>query len=294
MEEAWNRELLREPVVEGLFYPEDPEELTTQIESHVHNARTVAGRPKGLIVPNAGFNFISAILGEAYKLCSASSYARIVILGPVRDEYPEGFLLPESTIFRTPAGRSRVDVPALQLLLSSSTAAHVSELAHLQEHSIEIQLPWIQVLFPDIPVVPILCNHRSPAGVKALASALYVMEQELPGDTLYIASMNFSPALPRESASRHAGLILEYLLEGKWEHLAGSPELRNTNTGNACIAAVLSLLLHRSCRVESIMRASSFEHDKNDSSVVEYAAVGFELPLEADSNPRGNTHHKAI
>lgn len=292
MEDAWNRELLREPVVEGLFYPEDPEELKTRIESHIHNAKTIAGRPKGLIVPNAGFDFISEILGEAYKLCSDSVFDRIVLLGPVRDNYPEGFLLPESTVFRTPAGMSRVEIPALQLLLTSTTAVQVSELAHLQEHSIEVQLPWIQVIFPDIPIVPILCNHRSPSGVKALASALYFMEQELGGNTLYIASMNFSPALPRESASRHAGLIMEYLLEGKWENLASSKELRNPHTGNACLASVLSILLHRSCRVESITHASSFEHDKNDSSVVEYAAVGFELPLEAGKGPHGNTQHR--
>ncbi len=290
MPDPWKRELVREPVAEGLFYPENRDSLRELIQRSLQNASTVSSEVKGLLAPYAGMDFISGLSAEAYKRIRSDDFQRIVIISPYKDAARDSFLLPESTAFRTPAGVSAVDVAALEFLMSSSTLAEISEVAHLQEQGIELQLPWIQYLYPDSRIVPILLHAKSTVGVKALASALHAMEADNPVPTLYIASANPTPAIPRDIAARQAGVFSNLLLEGRWEEMmAAHRRLELPGAGISC-AAVLSLLLHRQCRPVILARGNSAEYDKNDSSVVEYLAVSYEKALRSGGTGADAAH----
>jgi AmmeMemoRadiSam system protein B len=279
MESHWKRDLIREPVVEGLFYPEDPAELLKAIKDKILHARTVAGNSRGIIVPNASFDFIAGHCAEGYKRAEGGEYRRIVIIAPYRREGGDSFLLPESTLFRSPLGISRVDTDALDLLISSATTADISEVTHLQEHGIEIHLPWLQAEFPDVPIVPVLYSSPGIVGIRALSSALQALEIEDPGRTLYVASINLTPALPADLAERQAGDLINLLLEGRWEEIAAACRRGDIRGSGAPAAAVLSAVLHRHCRIELLSRGNSAEYDKNESSVVEYGTVTYEHAL---------------
>jgi AmmeMemoRadiSam system protein B len=281
MENRWSRDLVREPVVEGLFYPDEPKSLLDGIRKNLQNARTVAGKVRGIIVPNASFQFISSYSAEVFKRASTGDYQRVVILAPWRGETRDAFLLPESTLFRTPLGISRVDATAMEILFSSSTTADISEVIHLQEHGIEVQLPWIQAAFPEAEIVPILSNATGIVGVKALASALKALELESPRPTLYVASINLTPALPSDLAASQSGELINYLLEGRWEEMLAARRRGELASPGVAAAAALCILLHRQQRLEILLRGNSREYDKNDSSVVEYASMSYEEALSS-------------
>lgn len=281
MDRRWNRELVREPVVDGLFYPDDPKILLETIEHYISHAQTVSGSPLALFIPNAAIDFCGKYCAESYKRAMDRDVKRIIIIAPRRGGIGEQFLLPESTIFKTPLGSSKVDVPAMETLLSSSTTADISEVAHLEEHGIEVQLPWIQRLFPEASIVPILLNPAGSIGVQALASALYSLELEDGISTLYIGSGNASGALPVQNGARSSGMFLDLMLEGRWSELLSLRKQGELTSESISLAAALSLLTHRRSRVELLARGSSHLHDGNDSSAVEYASLSWEKQIRA-------------
>ncbi len=279
MNNKWSGELIRETVVEGLFYPATPKRLRTAISRKLQEAETFPGSPAGIIAPNAGFEFSGKYCAEVYKRCSGNQYQRIVLVGPDRGRSGT-ILLPESTLFRSPLGLSRVDSEALELLYQSSTLINTSEVSHLSEHSLEVQLPWCQYLFPDTPILPVLADARTVQSAKILVTALVLMELELGGPSLIVASVNLTNPLPKNRAEKEASQALQLILSGRWEELILSGEKNEIHSEGLNIAAVMTHLLHRSCKVECVAGGRSFEYDKNDSSVVQYASISYEREPE--------------
>jgi AmmeMemoRadiSam system protein B len=168
----------RPAAVSGLFYPAAPNELAKAVERHlsaaVAPAADLAERcPKALIVPHAGYEYSGPIAGSAYALLRpwANSLRRVLLLGPAHRVPLRGLAAPSAHAFETPLGEVPIDREAIEAVLALH--GFVDDLAHAQEHSLEVQLPFLQRICPDIRLVPLAVGDASAEEVAAVLELLW-------------------------------------------------------------------------------------------------------------------------
>lgn len=161
---------VRPPAVAGSFYPGAKAELAQTVDRLLAGATARAGGPpKALVVPHAGYIYSGPIAANAYaQWRGVDRGARVVLLGPAHYVGIRGLALPEADALETPLGTVRIDPIAAALGLQRS--AHV----HAREHSLEVQLPFLQaVLGNDFTLVPLAVGHATRAEVAAVLDQLW-------------------------------------------------------------------------------------------------------------------------
>lgn len=161
-------------VLAGQWYPADPHELRRRVESYLAGAepaRMPAGVPRVALVPHAGYEYSGATAGKVWGLLSGHRFAAVFILAPNHRAHLERPAVPTVATFATPLGEVPIATDIVQALLA--TGAFVADdRAHAPEHAVEIQLPFLQVALPGVPIVPILVPSMDPARAAAAARAL--------------------------------------------------------------------------------------------------------------------------
>jgi AmmeMemoRadiSam system protein B len=149
----------------------------------------------GLVAPHAGYVYSGPVAGCAFALVAGSvgTIRRVVLLGPSHFFTFPGFALPESSWFATPLGEHPVDDEAVAILSDNPRVRRWEE-AHRDEHSLEVQLPFLTVTVGLVPVVPILTGAVGPWEVAD------VLERVWDPDTLVVVSSDLSHYLPYEEA----------------------------------------------------------------------------------------------
>ncbi len=163
---------VRPAAVAGTFYPGSPHELRATIDQllgAVPAPRT--GCPKALIVPHAGYVYSGPIAASGFARIAAAAdqLERVVIIGPAHRIYVEGLTWPGTPYLRTPLGDIEVDVAAIRAI--PEIVAHPA--VHAREHSLEVELPFVQRLAPRAKVIPIAASHASPHVVGKVLEALW-------------------------------------------------------------------------------------------------------------------------
>ncbi|SIT09990.1 AmmeMemoRadiSam system protein B [Neptunomonas antarctica] len=154
---------IRPAAVAGFFYPEDKDDLYAMLARMVPEKPPIhfhaSNNPKALIVPHAGYMYSGAIAGQGYGLLRKGSvYDAVYLFGPNHRVALHGCALPESDAFETPLGRLKVDQKAVQELLKSPLMI-MSDEVHAQEHCVEVQLPFLQFMRIDMPIVPVVVGE---------------------------------------------------------------------------------------------------------------------------------------
>jgi len=183
---------IRPPAVAGRFYPNDPEELGKTVRTLLRDASglDVQGTIRGLVSPHAGFIYSGIIAAAGYRQIAPSTRT-VILIGPSH-RFPLGPSIPSVTAYQTPMGNVRLAQLAFKLR-KPPIFESVPEV-HKMEHSLEVQLPFLQVMLKDFEIVPILINSGDP---KALASAL---APHIDNNTLIVASTDLSHYYPYERA----------------------------------------------------------------------------------------------
>lgn len=192
---------VRRAVVDGLFYPAAPGALRAQVVDYllgVGAADDGARVPKMLITPHAGYEYCGAVAAQAYALLghrSARGVSRVVLLGPAHRVALDGLAAPHTEAFETPLGQVALDAAALATLEDLPQVTR-SDRVHEHEHSLEVQLPFLQTLLgSSFTLVPLVVGD---AGAEAVAQVL----ERLWGsdETLIVISSDLSHYLPYEEA----------------------------------------------------------------------------------------------
>lgn len=155
----------RPPAVAGTFYPMDKNELTEHINnylSHTKKSTQLNTFPKALIVPHAGYIYSGAVAASGYALLkNATHIKRVILLGPAHHVPFDNIALPTVTHFETPLGKIPIDIQAIKEL-SSLENVTLLDLPHMEEHSLEVQLPFLQTVLKDFSLIPAVIGHTSP------------------------------------------------------------------------------------------------------------------------------------
>ena len=202
---------IRPAAVAGAFYPGNPANLTQEVDAYLALAERTPLRPKALIVPHAGYVYSGVVAARACVLLApmAEIIRRVVVFGPAHREWVRGLAAPGCAAFATPLGRVAVDSEAV------ATAARlpqveISDLAHRQEHCIEVQLPLLQVVLTDFAIVPFVVGGASPDQVAEVMELLWGQEE-----TLILVSSDLSHYLPYEAARQMDQATALSVVQGK-------------------------------------------------------------------------------
>ncbi|TNC81124.1 MAG: AmmeMemoRadiSam system protein B [Oleiphilus sp.] len=170
----------RSPAVSGLFYPDDANELTTQIAHYLAQAEAADCRPKALIAPHAGYMYSGLTAAYAYKnlIPIAGDISRVVLLGPSHRVGFSGMAVPSSTAFGTPLGDVPLDLDAIEALSALPQIARRDD-AHAAEHSLEVHLPFLQHILSDFKLLPIVVGDCTAEEVSEVIERLWGKEETL-------------------------------------------------------------------------------------------------------------------
>ncbi len=189
---------VRMPARADQFYPSDPLELKSIITRFLENAqvKTIPGEITGIWVPHAGYPFSGQIAANAYRLLQGKQADVAVIIGPSHYAHLRGASIGDFDAFRTPLGDAAVDTAAARLLWKSGISCLPS--ADQYEHSVEVQVPFVQTVLPGVPIIPVLVGQLSFGEAKKIASALV---HALRGKkAVFIASSDMSHFPPYKTA----------------------------------------------------------------------------------------------
>lgn len=222
---------IRAAYVAGQFYPGEAQALRRDIrrmlaeasrEKVRYGTTDAPGIIKALIVPHAGYIYSGPIAASAYSLLfpRRDSIRRVVVLGPVHRVPVRGLALPGSDVFETPLGTIPVDSGSVEEILSLGQVL-TSRAAHAMEHSIEVQLPFLQEVLGDFRLLPLAVGNASPGEVAQVIEALWGGPE-----TLFVISSDLSHYLPYDIAhevdSRTCGSISDLQQLGSHEQACGA------------------------------------------------------------------------
>ena len=191
---------VRPSAVAGAFYPGAPDALRRTVDALLADARTRAGDaapvPKAIIAPHAGYIYSGPIAATVYaQLARArTTIKRVVLLGPAHRVAVRGLALPDAQAFETPLGRVPIDAQAVEALAGLPQVV-VSREAHTLEHSLEVQLPFLQTVLERFTLVPLVVGRATPEEVAQVLDRLWGGEE-----TLVVVSSDLSHYLTYDQA----------------------------------------------------------------------------------------------
>lgn len=182
---------MRPAAVAGMFYPEDPNQLRDEVDRLLAAVQVPLDEPtpKALIVPHAGYAYSGPVAATAYARLrrEGRNLMRVVLLGPSHHVAFHGLALPESEAFETPLGPIPIDSEALARI----PRVRRSDSIHRPEHSLEVQLPFLQRVAPNASLVPLAVGEATPFQVAEVVEVLWGGPE-----TVIIVSSDLSHYLP--------------------------------------------------------------------------------------------------
>jgi hypothetical protein len=170
--------IIRRPVVAGQFYPGEPDKLREQVDGYLAQVGAGLPRPYGpdpvaLISPHAGYVYSGHVAAHAFKQAEGIDYDAIVVLGTNhRDPFAHGCSIWPEGAYAMPMGDVAIDSELAHALMDADPHITFQRSTHLSEHSIEVQLPFLQRVLPGTKFVPIVVVEPTLAICQALADAL--------------------------------------------------------------------------------------------------------------------------
>lgn len=264
---------IRESIVNGIFYPAEEEELLSLLKNLMNKTKREPGDAFAIISPHAGYSYAGKQIAQAFKTTIERQIKNIVIVAPIHTKPGPGIYLPESKFFLTPIGSIPVNQELVEDLLACSTGILNQDIPHLEEHCIELQLPFIRYLFPHASIVPILLGNSSEKNIKLLSNALQLTFSSSYSQTLFIITSNMTAFIKKEDADRETETLLNLIVDHDWKGIIESKEKGKISAcGAGCISTLLSFS-NVSYDVKIVGRGSSGDIDTSRKKIVNYAAV---------------------
>jgi AmmeMemoRadiSam system protein B len=164
---------VRRAAVAGSWYPSDPETLAREVDRYLSAAGDLPiGDALAIIAPHAGLMYSGPVAAYAYNLLRRRDIDVAILVGPSHYVGFEGVAIYESGAFETPFGRVRIDEECAAAVVSASRCVKSHPIAHVREHSVEMQLPFLVRVLPQASIVPLVMGHQSRQTAEDLGDAI--------------------------------------------------------------------------------------------------------------------------
>ncbi|MDD5132360.1 MAG: AmmeMemoRadiSam system protein B [bacterium] len=285
-----NNEFSRPPAVAGLYYPAAPGELNSIIDKYLAQvpAQAINGEIIVLIVPHAGYVYSGPIAAYGYKLLANTTYDTVILIGPSHHEFLNVASIYTAGSWETPLGKVAIDSALAKAIVAENNLFACSDQAHQKEHSLEVQLPFLQKTLHFFRIVPILVSDPNPANCALLAQAI-IKNCDPRKKYLIVASTDMSHYHTQEEAKTLDKLALALLEK---QDLTGLTAGLNSGACELCgQGAVLTALavarLKGPAKVKILKYATSGDVTGDLDRVVGYGAtVIYTARKEADKGEK--------
>lgn len=180
---------VRKPAVAGHFYPADPQKLKNQLAVFIRETSEKI-RASGIVVPHAGYIYSGGVAGKVYSQIIIPD--RLIILAPNHTGLGPPFSINTQGAWETPLGECNIDEELAKKLMGEFPLLEADHLAHVREHSLEVQLPFLQYLKKSFSFVPITLSHGRYKQCEALGSAMAKVLSDEKEPVLIIASSDMN------------------------------------------------------------------------------------------------------
>lgn len=184
------KEHIRKAAVAGMFYPDEENELRNMIQQYLAQATPQTGpAPKAIIAPHAGYIYSGPVAANAYINLQqvAETIEKVVLLGPSHRIPVRGLAASSATHFATPLGLIPVDTTGVKQVCELLPQVSINDEAHLMEHSLEVHLPFLQMILKNFSLLPLVVGQASADEVDQVLSQLWDGPE-----TLFVISSDLS------------------------------------------------------------------------------------------------------
>ncbi|RLC68064.1 MAG: AmmeMemoRadiSam system protein B [Chloroflexi bacterium] len=259
---------VRRPAVAGQFYPGDPGELRRMIQEFIDQATLPEDLEavRAIVAPHAGYVYSGPTAGYAFKALAALPEKEwtVFLLGPAHRVYFRGVALGNHAAFRTPLGDAPIAVDRVAEMLERSPLYTRAPEAHAPEHSLEVEVPFLQVVLSEFQLVPMLFGEVDPQEVGAELAA-HVGE-----DDLIVVSNDLSHFYPYDKAQQLDRATLQALISGDEARI-----LQSDACGRAPLTALASIAHRQGWKPHLLDYRTSGDTAGDKWQVVGYAAVAY-------------------
>jgi len=273
---------VRKPAVAGMFYPGNKEELAGKVDDFLANAEKsdIKGRVFAIIVPHAGYEYSGQIAAYSFKQLEGADFKKIIIISPSHYVSFDGMSVYNKGAFETPLGIIKIDKELADKIMAKDKRFIFYPEAHLKEHAIEVELPFLQKMYKDkdFKIVPITMGNPETDDIRILSDTLYdVMDK----DTLLIISVDLSHYYPYDKA-----VELDTNSTSAIEHLDAQKMLKDINSHNSEIDApiavlgMITLANRYNAKAKIIKYANSGDVTGDKSRVVGYSSIVVYIPSD--------------
>lgn len=260
--------VVRPPAVAGYFYPGNERDLRQSVTENLASAKTAGTptAPKALVAPHAGYIYSGPTAAMAYTAIQANRdvITRVILLGPAHRVYVRGLALSSATHFSTPLGLVEIDQTAVASLKKLPQVL-VSDAAHKQEHSLEVQLPFLQSILDQFTLVPLVVGEARPAEVAEVLELLWGGPE-----TLVVISSDLSHYHDYQTARR---------IDAATTHAIENMQLESIGSEHACgcmpLRGLLKVARDHGLRVKTLDTRNSGDTAGTRDQVVGYGAYAF-------------------
>lgn len=276
---------IRPSPIAGTWYSANPSQLRQTLDAYIKDAKLpdLPGEVLALVAPHAGYRYSGPVAGHAYKAVQGKKFDVVAVLSPMHQYYPQPLLTSAHRAYRTPLGEitlAKDKLEEINAALKEKTGLNLTPVANDQEHSLEIELPFLQrALDDDFSLIPIMLRDQTRHIAKELGKILATV---LHGSScLLVASSDLSHFYPEAVANRLDHALLEAMVDFSPDGLF---DLKDQGKGHACgLAAIASVLWAAkdmgATDVTLLNYDTSGTTSGDRSSVVGYAAAAVTRPV---------------
>ena len=258
---------IRKPAVAGMFYPADADELRQDVESMLGQADADLPVPKAIIAPHAGYIYSGEIAASAYACLSKAKdkIKHVVLLGPAH-RYPfMGLAVPGADFFTTPLGEIAIDFEAINKILELDQVKTIPQ-AHAEEHSLEVQLPFLQVVLGDFKLLPLVVGNSNADEVAEVLLKLWNGPE-----TLIVISSDLSHFYDYETARKLDQNAAQAIVELDFDNLS-----HDAACGCTPVQGLLKAAKQKGLKAKLVDLRNSGDTAGTKDSVVGYGAFHVE------------------
>lgn len=268
---------VRPPTAAGLFYEIIPDLLKENIDGYLENARIpeLTGAVRALVSPHAGYVYSGFSAAHAYKMIKGSNYDCVIVVGPSHREYFNGVSIYPGDAYETPLGTIPINKGIREELLKEPTVISSSDAGHRSEHSIEVQLPFLQSVLGDFSFVPVIMGDQRRQLCNDLADAIVRVATHR--NILLVASSDLSHYHPYDEAVMLDTLVMNELEKFNSETFIDKMEEHSCEAcGGGPIAVVMNAARQLgACKAKILYYCNSGDITGDTSGVVGYLAAAF-------------------
>jgi len=277
------KEKLRFPAVAGQFYPGEREELSQMIDEFLENAKVpkIEGEIFGILVPHAGYIFSGPVAAHCYKAIQGKNFGAVILIGDSHYEYFDGVSVWDRGEWETPLGRVKVDEELAKEIMNFSKRFFVKDSAHLFEHSLEVQIPFLQKVLKNFKILPLIFGSEDKDWKELAKAILKSMEKK---KILVVASSDLSHYPPYEIAQKADKRTIEGILSSDPEKFKEKIETLEKLFPDvdtfACAQDTIKTILEISKNLKGKAKLLNYQNSGDTiygekSQVVGYSAIAF-------------------